>query len=85
VQYEVVVYAGGQVALCAQLRTNWWHGKPKPKDAERRQAEQIVINALSGFENGLPPGFRNLPVGQRKIANLINSISPKKWLPICRI
>jgi hypothetical protein len=31
VRYEVVVYAGDQVALCAQLRTNWWHGKPKPK------------------------------------------------------
>jgi hypothetical protein len=30
-KYEVVVYAGGEVALCAQLRTNWWHGKPKPK------------------------------------------------------
>jgi hypothetical protein len=31
VKYEVVVYAGGQVVLCAQLHTNWWHGKPKPK------------------------------------------------------
>ena len=30
-KYEVVVYASGKVALCAQLRTNWWHGKPKPK------------------------------------------------------
>ncbi|MDA0161094.1 hypothetical protein OM076_12515 [Solirubrobacter ginsenosidimutans] len=30
-KYRVVVYAGGDVALCAQLRTNWWHGKPKPK------------------------------------------------------
>jgi hypothetical protein len=29
--YKVVVYAGGQVALCAQLRTNWWHGKGKQK------------------------------------------------------
>jgi hypothetical protein len=31
VKYKVVVYAGGEVALCAQLRTNWWHGKDKQK------------------------------------------------------
>src|SRR3954447_15016670 len=24
-KYSVVVYAGGDVVLCAQLRTNWWH------------------------------------------------------------
>lgn len=54
-------------------------------DAERRAAEQIVLNALSGYEQGLPPGFRNLPPSQRTVANLINSISPKKWLPLCRI
>jgi len=35
-KYEVGVYAGGQVALCAQLQTNWWHGKPKPKGDKPR-------------------------------------------------
>ena len=29
VKYSVVVYAGGDVVLCAQLRTKYWHGKPK--------------------------------------------------------
>jgi hypothetical protein len=29
VKYSVVVYAGGDVVLCAQLRTKSWHGKPK--------------------------------------------------------
>jgi len=31
VKYSVVVYSGGEVVLCAQLRTKYWHGKPKPK------------------------------------------------------
>jgi hypothetical protein len=29
VTYSVVVSAGGEVVLCAQLRTKYWHGKPK--------------------------------------------------------
>jgi hypothetical protein len=31
VRYSVVVSAGGEVVLCAQLNTKYWHGKPKPK------------------------------------------------------
>ncbi len=27
VSYSVVVYGGGEVVLCAQLRTKYWHGK----------------------------------------------------------
>ena len=38
VKYSVVVYAGGDVVLCAQLRTKYWHGKPKHDKPKPRQA-----------------------------------------------
>ena len=40
VKYSVVVYAPvARSSLCAQLRTKYWHGKPKPKSHEQaRQA-----------------------------------------------
>jgi len=31
VSYSVVVYGGGEVVLCAQLRTKYWHGKSHGK------------------------------------------------------
>jgi hypothetical protein len=35
VKYSVVVSAGGEVVLCAQLRTKYWHGKPKAKGHDK--------------------------------------------------
>ncbi len=53
-------------------------------EAERRAAEQVLINQLSGFLNGLPKGWRQIPKTQRTISNLINSISPKRWCALCK-
>jgi len=40
VKYSVVVYAGGEVALCAQLRTKWWHGKSNGKSQDKSQGKR---------------------------------------------
>jgi RHS repeat-associated protein len=52
-------------------------------DVVVKQAEQVLINNLSGFLKGLPGGYKKIEPRSRLVANLINSISPKKWLPFC--
>jgi hypothetical protein len=39
VKYSVVVSAGGEVVLCAQLRTKWWNGKSHGKSQDKSKGK----------------------------------------------
>jgi hypothetical protein len=64
VKYKVVVYAGGEVALCAQLRTNGSHSNGKHDDKGKDHGKSGHADKPKGNSDGAPGQAKDKSTGK---------------------